>query len=132
MSLNWDLGSIKDHKTYCWLDDGKDKDGKPLYKLTGLTETFIWLTMIVGISEITDKNAQEFFTRVSFEENLLGPMRKHKNGKGVYVTFEDVKRHIGLRTNASPYTKSKWLSKVYKQWDDRTTRMLKAEEAKAS
>jgi len=124
MSLNWDLGKIKDHKEYCWIEDTEEGG----VRLRGITETLIWMTMMVGINEISEKTATEFFARASLEEALWGAMRS-KGDESVYVSIEDVRRHIGLKTNASPYTKTQWLCKVYRQWNARVDRQLRDEQA---
>ena len=97
-------------------------------RLRGITETLIWMTMMVGINEISEKTATEFFARASLEEALWGAMRS-KGDESVYVSIEDVRRHIGLKTNASPYTKTQWLCKVYRQWNARVDRQLRDEQA---
>lgn len=64
------------------------------------TEQLIWLTMSIGISRITKKNWTKFYAR-SFAWQRV-------RGHDVVVTAQDVYDHIGLFTNASSLTDSKF------------------------
>lgn len=116
MSLNWNLEGIQDHQTVCFETDKKDKDGEPLFSLSPVTEAIIWATMSVDIGKITEENAAEFHARESFYETLYGkPL--YKDGEAVGISYEDVKRHVGLVVNVATLTRAKWLTKVKKQVD---------------
>lgn len=64
------------------------------------TEQLIWLTMSIGISRITKKNWTKFYAR-SFAWQRV-------RGHDIVVTAQDVYDHIGLFTNASSLTDSKF------------------------
>lgn len=131
MSLDWKIDQIKDYKKVCWVKDGKDKEGKQLFRLHPATATLIWATMMIGIHEITEKNYKEFFTRISLEERINGGMRSNKDG-AVCFTLKEIRQHIGLRTNASTYTTNQFIAKVYRTWTERTGRLIQKELQKAS
>jgi hypothetical protein len=118
MALHYDLTGIENNKEL-WEESSKDEDGKQLYRLNPLTDMFIWFTMFVGIPEITAKNAEKFFARISFIESLKRPflaVKDEETGEEATrpITLEDVKRHIGLKTNASTLTKAQFLKKELK------------------
>jgi len=103
MALNWNVGKVKDFKTVCYNADGK---------VNAVTETLIWASMIIGVSDITEKNAEEFFFRISMREKLHGALRRDWSGENpvdVFVTWDEVKAHIGLGTNATNMTRAKFV-----------------------
>ena len=133
MSLNWDLSKVVDHGTKCWdtytgtqeemeklvnivtfvgPDWGWADPSKSSIKRMNLTtQTLIWASMSVGLSEITLKNHEEWFRRVNMLETSDGAYRlaQHSGWKtGVMVTPEEVQEHIGLRVNVTDMTKTKW------------------------
>jgi hypothetical protein len=85
MSLNYDLTRVQN----------RDKDTD---KGWNITQSIIFATMSVGIGEITEENVHEFWMRYSiFAANP-------------YFTVEDVRNHIGLKTNVSTITRHKFLT----------------------
>lgn len=67
------------------------------------TEQLVWLTMPIGIGSITEKNWEKFYTRAYAWQRV----RSHDSDN--LVTASDVYDHIGLRTNASNLTDSKFV-----------------------
>jgi hypothetical protein len=129
MSLNWNIGSINDYKVTCFdrlpregnedrLNEGgfmgpfwyesKD-DPTMLERLSVTTHTLIFATLSVDMGSITEKNADEFFRRLS-EVEREGAYRKSAFGD-VPFTLEEVKAHIGLTTNVATMTKRQWAAK---------------------
>ena len=98
MSLNWDCTKIKDFDTWGWV---KDADGDEV--LNPITGRLIWLTMVVDMGNITDKNADEFYVRTCMLNSHFQP------GIGEGLTREDVHRHIGLKTNVCNETRKGFL-----------------------
>ena len=100
MSLDYDLTRV-DHESTWWKDQPtEERDAK----ITAI----IHLTMIVGMGEITEGNAEEFFTRVSAYETLGSMLRDHDTERDVLVdaplTLADIRALIGLHTNVFPKT----------------------------
>ena len=103
MALNWNVGKVENFKTVCYNANGK---------VNVVTETLIWATMIIGVNGITEKNAEEFFFRISLREKLHGALRRDWSGENpvdVFVTWDEVKTHIGLGTNATNMTRAKFI-----------------------
>ena len=104
MSLNWNIQDFDEDHEIMQEDEWER------------TKSIIFLTMTMGINHITEKNYVEFFTRVSFYEHVNGSFF-WKNNDGVrediYFTLEDVKKRIGIWTNASTITKAKFRNSVY-------------------
>ena len=80
-----------------WTDSTKTS----VYRTSVTTHCLIFATMSVGMGSITEKNAKEFFTRLSMHETAFGAFRRDGEGKPTPFTFDEVKAHIGLRTNVS-------------------------------
>ena len=130
MALNWDVENIKE----AWyivpqseLDkEAKEKKENPnrvsmmgptryeedgnTYQMKGEIQTLIFLTMNIGMNEITKKNYKKFYNRLHFLENQLP--------SGAYLTYSDepypytrdmIEQLIGLKTNATNLTKSKFI-----------------------
>ena len=80
-----------------WTDSTKTS----IIRLSVTTHCLIFASMSVAMGSITDKNAKEFFTRLSMLETAFGAFRRDEEGKATPFTFNEVKAHIGLRTNVS-------------------------------
>ena len=83
-----------------------------------LADSLVWLTMGIGMNEITEANAREFYARASFYEKVNGPYRFHIDPEtnqrvNDYFTVEDIVRAIGLKTNASLMTKAKFYKHMW-------------------
>jgi hypothetical protein len=104
MSLNWDATKVRD------FDKLTDNE-------RNTRESLIWATMAIGMGEITEENAQEFYSRLSLLEKVSGASRWFYDDDGehvsVYFTPEDVKRFIGLTTNVFPkWTQAKFAKHI--------------------
>lgn len=97
MALNYNFSKVKDHEV---LHENQAEWGK--------TDTLIWLTMAVGLGDITEKNYIEFYSRVRFIEKLSGAMAHTKDGD-YFFTVDDIKRRIGLSTNVSNTTRKQFV-----------------------
>ena len=83
-----------------------------------LRQHMMWICMHVGIGEVTEANAGEFWQRVRFIERLDGPYLHDEDGKPTPMTLDDVRGCIGYTTNVFPKeTKAKFLAR---QWDMHT------------
>lgn len=129
MALTWDVTAIAESVRI-----GTRYDGKEAYEgLSHITETMIWATMAVGIGNLTEAEAPEFFARVSLYEKINGAFlkeaRKGEDGEPLlddkgnpvawddrFITADDVRQHIGLKTNVSKETRAAWIKRVTK-WD---------------
>lgn len=94
MALTWDASKVEG-----W----KEKGG-------ALADMIIWNCMFVGIPRITEENAVEFATRVSFMERLHEASLMYDK-KPRYITLEDVREYIGIETNASTLTRAQFIKR---------------------
>jgi hypothetical protein len=103
MPLTYNLNKIADYKNACFRTDGD---------LSPLTQSLIFATMPVGINQITEKNAEEFYTRLNLIERVNGTFLRTADGKDLFITPEDIRKHIGLSTNATPRTRPQFLKET--------------------
>lgn len=85
----------------------------------GLTDALIWATMFVGMPRITEDNAAEFYARLHLIECLNGNL-SHRAGEPYFITLEDIKRRVGLVTNATPWTRPQFIKHKVGNYFDRT------------
>lgn len=111
MALHWGIGDVKNYKRACY-----DKvEGGDYVRLKPLTEMLIFITMSIGVNEITEKNYGKFFQRLSEYEEICGPQISKRDGRcktgwrKVHTTIDDVRNHIGLWTNAGSISPQKWV-----------------------
>ena len=82
-------------------------------RLNPLTSCLIWATMGVGMGSITEENHVEFWVRLGLREKIKGALLHEKADDGKtwkprHITLEEVKKHIGLTTNASEVSWDLW------------------------
>lgn len=116
MSLNWNVSNVENHEAVCFYhDDNGDR------RLSQSTHNLIFLTMVVGMNEISESNYKEFYTRVALFERLRGAVRLKQTAAGHFVddpyTLEDIRQHIGLHTNASNEKPAAWRKRVLASWE---------------
>lgn len=102
MSLNWSVEDVEDYKNLCWIENPENPDGTKI--LNPITESLVFATMSVGINHITEDNAYDFFVRSGAAAVVYGdPITIWEDGNFTRrnYTFEEIKQHIGLSTNAS-------------------------------
>ena len=106
MALTWDLREIKDNDNLCFINkaEGDDKG-----EMSPITNTLIWSTMFVGFNKITNKNYKLFHQRlIELELASGGGLLVAEDGHSRQPTIHEVKSHVGLSTNASVQSNSKW------------------------
>jgi hypothetical protein len=109
MALNWDITKVYRHKNLYRKITTMNNEG---FELKEPYSTIIILTITIGINNITEENHLQFYNRVNLIEKLYGPLFYKSTSKkpvAKYVTVEDVKRMIGLKTNAANISKAKFL-----------------------
>jgi hypothetical protein len=114
MSLNWDITHIKDHSNLCWLPNPTKEDPGAV-RLNPTTDALIWATMSVDIGDLSEKNLDEFTYRVFFYERAFQSFL-NQGGDPLFLTAEEIKAHVGLRTNVSFETRSKWETRMKSAW----------------
>lgn len=124
MALHWDVTNVEDYETRCFYRAAEDDPSGDYKKgdrlVSALTNTLIWASMSVGLSGITEKNWRQWYARMHACEKLGGAWRfrvvRDEDGKPtkepVFVTPEDVYRHIGLSTNVGRETDAQWRKRI--------------------
>lgn len=106
MSLNYQLGGIAKWQETCY-----ENHGTPEVRMKKITEAIIFGTMSVDLGRITVRNAEDFFERLDLiqrEHNGLVYRVGDKGPEPVWITLEDVRRHVGLRTNVIDLRRAEW------------------------
>ncbi len=98
MSLDYRFGEIENFKKVCFQKG----------KMNPLSHALVFATIAIGINEITKRNWIKFYARLHFWERVNGPYLL-KKGKPFLISAEEVKRHIGLSTNASVFSDARFL-----------------------
>ena len=101
MSLNYDFSACVGK------EDWSERDHDILDKL-------IWGTMTVCLHRVTEDNLFEWMLRMRMERAHHSDafQMKYQNEKGYYIRLEHLRKFIGLRTNATELTRSKWLKEL--------------------
>lgn len=114
MGLDWDVSNCRD-----W----KEMQADPTER--AITEAIVWATMSVGINEIEAYTVSEFYHRCRLYDSLYGERmytgiedkdwKYHSVPKP--ISMEDLKRRIGMRTNASELTTYRFFQKLRQAFD---------------
>ena len=105
MSLNYDLTHIEN-----WQELLGNNSNEPGFASPN-TESLIWATLLIGIPQISEKNVDEFAFRLRLYETIAQSLIQH-SGVSSPIPFSQVKRHIGLCTNANPLTRAQYIRNV--------------------
>ena len=102
MSLTVDTRGVKNHEKVCYVGSKETND----LDYTESTKYLAWVSMAIGIGEITEKNYLQVYFRHAFLCQV--------NGNKCPITLQDVKNNIGLKTNVRYETKGKWKNRIVK------------------
>jgi hypothetical protein len=97
MALTYEFGGIENWQELLGVDN----------KVLPKTQSVIFSTISAGIGLITEENYIEFWMRVAASDAIS------QWPKGDEITLEDVKRHIGLRTNVSKEARATWAKRIF-------------------
>ena len=91
-----------------------NKKGQKIFDINPITKYLVYQSMVIGLDEITKNNCDEWLIRLNFINRLYGSSlmtRDDKNAVKPYkITFENLERHIGLKTNSHRFTRKKLVS----------------------
>jgi hypothetical protein len=104
MSLNFDFTKVANHEEVT-TDPADSTRWHPV------ADALVWLSMICGYDEITLKNVDRVIARVMAYQAVTGGYLRSK-GTDIYITPADVRRFVGMRTNASTMTDAQWLKRL--------------------
>lgn len=115
MSLNFDFRKMiarVGQTEYERITTSLIKNEEGTAKWHDVTNSLIWLSMGVGLGEITEKNVDEWCFRIALLEKLDGPTFQFNNGRKVSMTRKDIWDHIGMTTNVSDEKRPAWIKRV--------------------
>ena len=125
MTLNWSTEKVvyfKDNPDELWVDYERDR-GESYSDVNAQTKSMIFASMAVGIGNLTDANAKEWYARWKIMEKYDGIYFTSSFIDGEYVDNtlppEIVKKHIGLSTNVSYIKSSDWAIRLAKSYAQR-------------
>lgn len=135
MSLDYNIGKMSDinglHNTKVGIDkkpfpDGSDEDKAGDWEWQK-TQCMIFRSMSVGMNRITEENVDEFYVRMMMVTQMHGkPLVEWDEAKGKHVdrdvTYAEVRRRIGLTTNASTLTKAQFRKRFVDHFEMEATR----------
>lgn len=105
MAFSYDLTHIEN-----WQELLSSNSNEPGFVIP-FTEVLIWATLLIGIPQITEKNVDEFAFRLRLYETIANSLIQH-SGISSPIPFSQVKRHIGLATNANSLTRAQYIRNV--------------------
>lgn len=108
MALSFNFSAVHNHERVT--TDPTDPN-----KWHPVADALVWLSMICGFDEITEKNCDKVADRVLGFQKATSPyLCRLVNGKrvDVLVTPDDVRRFVGMTTNAPTMTDSQWLKRL--------------------
>ena len=94
MSLNYYYTDVACADVVMWDEDGV---------MYNDTQSIIFVTITVGMGEITGDNWLEFYARMNLVESIMH--------WPVPIPPERIKEHIGLRTNVNYESRAKWMKR---------------------
>jgi len=113
MSLNFDYSKVKNSDVITTHPKDVDKPREEQH-LSPITESLIWKALSVRLGKITEENVDEWWFRVRLTQLVDGPEFNCGKDVKVYLTRQDIVNHIGLKTNADTFTRSKWAKEFMK------------------
>lgn len=120
MSLNFDLREIPEDVRTIVAEEDQPISGikKGDRIMSPVTNALIWSTLGVGIGEINDDTAEEFYARLHLWELVNGAMLQtwpedSDQPQPRFITKDEVMAHKGLSTNVFPMEKRKaWIART--------------------
>jgi hypothetical protein len=90
----WEMHEVKDwRQLYVTNQDGTRE-------LNYVTTALINFTMVIGVNKITDDNVDDVSCRMALAQSIYGTVLS-MGEKKIFITRDDVARHIGLRTEST-------------------------------
>lgn len=139
MALNWNIGAIADVEKLHNTGAGSFPKGSP-EDMAGddewaITEKLIWMTMILGIPRITEKNVEKFTHRFFMYEKVCGTVLGKRDENKVLqpmVGSEQIRRRVGLSTNASSKTDAEFKKFMWEKLEEEARARVSLEEYRAN
>lgn len=91
-------------------------------------QSAIWNSIAIGIGDLSEKTYAEAVVRTRLVESYHGAYLHEADGTPIYL-WPKLHLFVGLKTNVSYESKTKWLGHRYKLWmDDARNAKLSTEE----
>ena len=125
MALTYNLTNIKNFDTVCYFTNENGEN-----ELRPLTHALIFGSMLVEMPEITEENCVEFFGRITIMARLYDAFLQEQDTETGFIrpkpyTLEMIRSHIGLKTNASNYSRKEWLKVAAKKMQNELDRLVR-------
>lgn len=130
MPLYWSIQDVENYEELMG-PEGREPDAWGEIEETFdelMTKCIVFATMHVGINSITEKNVDEFITRVRMIEDVGTKFWYKAGGDYQRIPASAIRRRIGLGTNASTYTKSEFEKHVIRRMRENAARVIKQED----
>lgn len=130
MPLNWNVANVKDNDNVCFFTATENSHGRQAGNqyLKASTDALIWLTMSVGLDEITEDNIDEWLYRLAIEYAINdSTLYQIVDGKSerVYHDENSLRQHIGLYTNAGTISRKEYHEKILRILHNNGSRIIK-------
>jgi len=117
MSLNFDFRKVANYEAVT-TDPADPQSWHPV------ADALVWLSLQCGFNEITPKNVNKVIDRIMAYQVVhgayLGP-----NGGDIYIMPVDIRRFVGMRTNATRLTDAQWHRRLGRIADEVGTRLAR-------
>ena len=124
MALTIDYSGVVDNDFCVIPEDERDRSGR---WMNPVTQALGFASMFIGIGEITQENAPEFYARLRAYELISGTMLQGPEGDRP-LTPDDVRRHVGLKMNVSKESEATFRKRLWEVAKDRAAYMWRASE----
>jgi len=104
MSLNFDFNKVP-------LYEEVTTDPADPTKWHPVADTLVWLSLHCGYAEITPKNVDKVIDRIMAYQAVAGAFLRRRSGE-IYIMPVDIRRFVGMRTNAARLTDTQWVRRL--------------------
>lgn len=118
MSLNFDFSKVP-------LYEAVTTDPTDPTKWHPVADALVWLSLQCGFNEITPKNVNKVIDRIMAYQVVLGAYLHPDDGGEIYIMPVDIRRFVGMRTNATRLTDAQWHRRLGRITDDVGTRLAR-------
>lgn len=142
MPLTWSVRNVKDADDVCYYTatqtrhyDGTTRGEEYVHPITN---NLVFLTMSIGLNEITEENLDEWEKRMALAYKVGWISKQvvfagYENDGNIkweprLITRADLERHIGLETNASYESPKEWRKRVMERLEDEGLDEMRREE----
>jgi hypothetical protein len=113
MSLNFDFSKVFDCEAVI-TDPADPQSWHPV------ADALVWLSLQCGFNEISHKNVDKVINRIMAYQVVLGAYLGQ-----LYIMPVDIRRFVGMRTNATRLTDAQWHRRLGRITDDVGTRLAR-------